>query len=114
MKTKSLRKAPRKERAFRGLTPAEINQIAQWLQSGTYETVRQRVALPRPEGFGLAVSVSPLQRLRDQATSAALQKQLAARAQAEKARDPLPANSPRRQVATSPRLSASLSDYGQL
>jgi len=45
----------RKQRAFASLTEDEINQIAEWLQQDTYDRVRERVAKPRPEGFGLQV-----------------------------------------------------------
>jgi hypothetical protein len=53
----------RKQRAFATLTDAEIEQIAQWLRLEKYDTVRERLAKPRPEGFGLIVSNKPLQLL---------------------------------------------------
>ena len=59
-------KPPRKQRAFAGLTPAEIDQITQWLLKDQYEVVRERIARPRPEGFGLIVSTKPLRRLFDE------------------------------------------------
>jgi hypothetical protein len=43
----------RKQRAIAGLTEAEIEQIARWLQHGKYQDVRVRIAKPRPEGSGL-------------------------------------------------------------
>jgi phage FluMu gp28-like protein len=46
----------RKQRAFAGLTEAEIKQIARWLQHGKYQDVRVRIAKPRPEGFGLELN----------------------------------------------------------
>ena len=42
-----------KQRSFASLTEEEINQVAEWLQHGTYDEVRDRIAKPRPEGFGL-------------------------------------------------------------
>ena len=53
----------RKQPAFAGLTEIEIDQIARWLHSNTYDVVRDHIAKPRPEGFGLIVSNSALQRL---------------------------------------------------
>ena len=52
-----------KQRSFASLTEEEINQVAEWLQHGTYDEVRDRIAKPRPEGFGIKVSRTPLQRL---------------------------------------------------
>ena len=42
-----------KQRSFASLTEEEINQVAEWLQHGTYDAVRDRVSKPRPEEFGL-------------------------------------------------------------
>jgi hypothetical protein len=54
----------RKQRAFASLTDAEIEQIANWLRLETYEHVRERIAKPRPEGFGLELnSTRPLETL---------------------------------------------------
>lgn len=53
----------RKQRAFRTLTDAEIDQIAEWLRQENYDVVLERVQKPRPEGFGLTISRSPLERL---------------------------------------------------
>ena len=53
----------RKQRAFATLTEQEINQVAEWVKGGKYDDVIERVAKPRPEGFGIKVSRSPLQRL---------------------------------------------------
>ena len=53
-----------KQRSFASLTEEEINQVAEWLQHGTYDEVRDRVAKPRPEGFGLNLkSKRPLETL---------------------------------------------------
>jgi len=51
----------RKQRAFATLTEEEIDQIAGWLRHDNYDHVRERIALPRPEGFGLTISNKPLQ-----------------------------------------------------
>src|SRR5262245_63130471 len=53
----------RKQRAFASLTEPEIDQIAEWLQDGKYDEVRERIAKPRPEGFGLTISNKPLETL---------------------------------------------------
>lgn len=53
----------RKQRAFRTLTDGEIDQIAEWLRQENYDVVLERVQKPRPEGFGLTISRSPLERL---------------------------------------------------
>src|ERR1700752_3285329 len=53
----------RKQRAFASLTEQEINQVAEWVKGGKYDDVIERLAKPRPEGFGIKVSRSPLQRL---------------------------------------------------
>ena len=42
-----------KQRSFASLTEEEINQVAEWLQHGTCDEVRDRIAKPLPEGFGL-------------------------------------------------------------
>ena len=53
-----------KQRSFASLTEEEINQVAEWLQHGTYDEVRDRIAKPRPEGFGLTLkSKRPLETL---------------------------------------------------
>ena len=53
-----------KQRSFASLTEEEINQVAEWLQHGTYDEVRDRIAKPRPEGFGLNLkSKRPLETL---------------------------------------------------
>ena len=53
-----------KQRSFASLTEEEINQVAEWLQHGTYDEVRARIAKPRPEGFGLNLkSKRPLETL---------------------------------------------------
>jgi hypothetical protein len=52
-----------KQRAFATLTHDEINQIADWLRTHTYDQVIDLVAKPRPEGFGLKISRKPLQLL---------------------------------------------------
>src|SRR5688572_26630758 len=51
----------RKQRAFKDLTDQEIDQIAEWLRHDTYDAVRERIAKPRPDGFGLTISNKPLQ-----------------------------------------------------
>ncbi len=51
----------RKQRAFAGLTDAELDQIIAWLDEGAYDAVKARVNKPRPEGFGLSISKKPLQ-----------------------------------------------------
>jgi hypothetical protein len=54
----------RKQRAFASLTEDEINQIAGWLPGGKYDEVRERIAQPRPAGFGLELkSTRPLETL---------------------------------------------------
>ena len=53
----------RKQRAFRTLTDGEVDQIAEWLRREDYDVVLERVRKPRPEGFGLNISRSPLERL---------------------------------------------------
>ena len=73
-------KPPRKQRAFAGLSPAEIDQITQWLLKDQYEVVRERIARPRPEGFGLIISTKPLQRLFAEWGAQAIQKQVLANA----------------------------------
>ena len=42
-----------KQRSFTSLTEEEINQVAEWLQHGTYDKASDRIAKPRPEAFGL-------------------------------------------------------------
>src|SRR5690349_19197876 len=54
----------RKQRAFATLTEQEIDKIAEWLRTGKYDDVRDRIAQPRPEGFGLKLnSTRPLETL---------------------------------------------------
>jgi hypothetical protein len=53
----------RKQRAFASLTEQEYEQVGEWVCRETYDAVRDRVNKPRPEGFGLNISVSPLQTL---------------------------------------------------
>jgi hypothetical protein len=53
----------RNQPAFAGLNQNEIDQIDRWLHCYTYDAVRDRIARPRPEGFGLVVTKGPLQRL---------------------------------------------------
>ena len=55
----------RKQRAFATLTEAELEQVGTWLRSEKYEHVRERVNKPRPDGFGLNISIKPLQRLHE-------------------------------------------------
>ena len=45
------------------LTPEEREQIADWLRHQTYQAVLDRIRQPRPDGFGLDISVRPLQTL---------------------------------------------------
>ena len=54
---------PIRQPSFATLTEAELDQVVAWLRCETYETVRQRVNTPRPEGFGLNISDKPLQTL---------------------------------------------------
>ncbi len=54
----------RKQRAFATLTQQEIDQIVDWLRRDTYDVVRDRIAMPRPEGFALQLkSTHPLETL---------------------------------------------------
>jgi hypothetical protein len=53
----------RKQRAFRTLTDGEVDQIAEWLRREDYDVVLERVRKARPEGLGLNISRSPLERL---------------------------------------------------
>jgi hypothetical protein len=53
----------KKQRAFATLTEAEIDQIADWLRTRTYDQVLDLIAQPRPEGFALKISRKPLQLL---------------------------------------------------
>lgn len=51
----------RHQAAFGPLNDAEIQQIADWLQTAGYEDVRRRIAKPRGEGgFDLHISIKPL------------------------------------------------------
>jgi hypothetical protein len=67
---------PRKQPAFTGLTQNEIDQIARWLHCSTYDAVRERIARPRPEGFGLVISKGPLQRLFEKSAARMLENHL--------------------------------------
>jgi hypothetical protein len=49
--------------AFASLSSEELEQLADWLRHQTYQAVLDRVRQPRPEGFGLDISVRPLQTL---------------------------------------------------
>jgi hypothetical protein len=51
--------------SFATLTEAELEQLAGWLRRESYNLVHERVCRPRPEGFGLKISVRPLQTLWD-------------------------------------------------
>lgn len=53
----------RKQCAFASLSSEELAQIAGWLRHQTYQAVLDRVRQPRPDGFGLDISVRPLQTL---------------------------------------------------
>src|SRR4051795_3015656 len=53
----------RKQRAFASLTEEEIEQIAEWLRTDTYEFVLERIRQPRPHGFDLDISRKPLETL---------------------------------------------------
>ena len=54
---------PQSQPSLAGLTEAEREQLADWVRREEYEVVRERVNKPRPEGFGLKISVKPLQTL---------------------------------------------------
>jgi hypothetical protein len=69
----------RRQPAFAGLNQNEIDQIVRWLHGSTYDAVRERIARPRPEGFGLDISCGPLQRLYDKATAQMLAQNLCAK-----------------------------------
>lgn len=58
----------RKQRAFAPLSEQEYEQVGEWVLRDTYEAVRQRVNAPRPEGFGLNISIRPLQTLHEKKT----------------------------------------------
>ena len=66
----------RNQPAFAGLTQNEIDQIARWLHCYTYDAVRERIARPRPEGFGLIVTNGPLQRLFEKSSARMLENHL--------------------------------------
>src|SRR4051812_13527378 len=53
----------RKQRAFAFLAEEEIEQIAEWLRTDTYEFVLERIRQPRPHGYGLNISRKPLETL---------------------------------------------------
>ena len=69
----------RKQPAFAGLNQNELDQIVRWLHCSTYEAVRERIAKPRPEGFGLYLSRGPLQLLYEKATTRMLEQNLQAK-----------------------------------
>ena len=51
----------RKQRAFASLTEQEISQVAEWVKGGKYDDAIERIAKPRPEGFGSPrLSLAPL------------------------------------------------------
>jgi hypothetical protein len=52
---------PQIQPALASLTPAEREQLADWLRHDDYEDVLVRVNQPRPDGFGPNISKSPLQ-----------------------------------------------------
>ena len=52
---------PQIQPTLASLTLAEREQLADWLRHGDYDDVLVRVNQPRPEGFGLNISKSPLQ-----------------------------------------------------
>ena len=52
---------PQIQPALASLTLGEREQLADWLRHGDYDDVLVRVNQPRPEGFGLNISKSPLQ-----------------------------------------------------
>src|SRR3569623_647449 len=49
--------------AFASLSSEELEQLAAWLRHQTYHAVLDRGRQPRPEGFGIDISVRPLQTL---------------------------------------------------
>jgi hypothetical protein len=52
------------------LSEEEREQIAEWLKTDTYETVLERIAKPRPDGFDTHASIKVLQTLRERAALA--------------------------------------------
>src|SRR5688572_2813212 len=54
---------PQSQPSLAGLTEAEREQLADWLRREEYDVVRDRANQPRPEGFGLDISVKPLRTL---------------------------------------------------
>src|SRR5688500_10237371 len=52
---------PQIQPTLASLTLAEREQLADWLRHDEYDDVLARVSKPRPEGFGLNISKSPLQ-----------------------------------------------------
>jgi hypothetical protein len=70
---------PRKQPALTGLNQDELDQIVRWLHGSSYDAVLERIAKPRPEGFGLNISRGPLQRLYEKATTRLLEQHLYAK-----------------------------------
>lgn len=52
---------PQRQPSLATLTEADRQQLADWLRRDPYTVVRDRVNQPRPEGFGLSISIKPLQ-----------------------------------------------------
>src|SRR6478736_7831903 len=52
---------PQSQPALAALTEADREQLADWLRRHSYDLVLERVNNPRPEGFGLNISIKPLQ-----------------------------------------------------
>src|SRR3569623_1690519 len=53
----------RKQCSFASLSAEELDQVAEWLRHQTYQAVLDRIKRPRPDGFGLDISMRPLQTL---------------------------------------------------
>lgn len=73
----SLRKI-RVQKALAPLTDEERQQLYQWLKTGTYAAVLERLAQPRPEGFGIQTSRKVLETFRQRAAMAEALSALAA------------------------------------
>ena len=52
---------PQRQPKLASLSAADREQLADWLRHQKYDDVLERVNKPRPEGFGLSISKSPLQ-----------------------------------------------------
>ena len=52
---------PQRQPSLASLTEADREQLADWLRREDYKPVLERVNKPRPEGFGLDISIKPLQ-----------------------------------------------------